>query len=374
MRVLITGGGTGGHIYPALAIARGLQNKYDNVELLYVGTKKGLEADIVPKEGIAFKTVEVEGLQRKISLQIFSTGLKVTKGFLQAKKIVQDFNPDIVIGTGGYVCGPVVLAAALQKKPTLIHEQNAYPGITNKVLARFVDKIVVTFPESVKYFPNKPKITVAGLPIRPEILQAEKEEGYKKLNLSSSKKTILVVGGSRGARTLNIAMVKALATLKDQQDLQVIHVAGQVGFQETMERAKSLGIPVDNSGNITIIPYLYDMAHALRVTDLIVCRAGATTIAELTALGLPSILVPYPYASENHQEHNARALENQGAAILIKDSDLSAEILLKTILKVLEGDNLTSMAKNSKAIGKPQALESILNTIDQVLDKYNSQF
>ena len=369
MKALITGGGTGGHIYPALAIARGLQEKFQNIELLYVGTKKGLEADIVPKEGIAFKTVEVEGLQRKLSLRLFSSGFKVTKGFFQAQSIVGEFKPDIVIGTGGYVCGPVVLAAALRRIPTLIHEQNAYPGITNKLLARFVDKIAVTFPESIKYFRNQKKVKVTGLPIRPEVLQVNKQEAYVKLNLDPKKKTILVVGGSRGARTLNIAMIQVIKEYQNRENIQVIHVTGNLDYQDTLKRISEQGISMDNHGNISIIPYLYDMASALNVTDLIICRAGATTLSEVTALGIPSILIPYPYASENHQEYNARALETKGAAILIKDSELNGESLVKQIDELLNTDKLGKMAENSRLLGKPNALESIVGCVQQLLDK-----
>ncbi len=369
MRALITGGGTGGHIYPALAIARGLQERYQNIELLYVGTKKGLEADIVPKEGIAFKTVEVEGLQRKLSLRLFSAGFKVTKGFIQAQSIVREFKPDIVIGTGGYVCGPVVLAAALRKIPTLIHEQNAYPGITNKLLGRFVDKIAVTFPESIKYFSDQKKVEVTGLPIRPEVLQIDKQDGYNKLGLDPAKKTILVVGGSRGARTLNQAMVQVIKDYQDRKNIQVIHVTGNLDYQDALKRMSDQGISMDNHGNISTIPYLYDMAYALNVTDLIIGRAGATTLSEITALGIPSILIPYPYASENHQEYNARALETKGAAIVIKDSELNGEILLRQINELLNTDKLGKMAENSRQLGKPDALESIVACVQRLLDK-----
>ncbi len=368
MRMLVTGGGTGGHIYPALAIARGIREKYPGAEILYVGTARGMEADIVPKEGFAFQAVTVEGLPRRISPRALVTFGKSLLGIKQAFALLKSFSPDVVIGTGGYVCGPVVLAAALSKIPTLIHEQNAYPGITNKLLARMVSRIMVTFPESVKYFSSQNHITVTGLPIRPDILTAVRETGVKRLGLAGDKFNLLVFGGSRGARSINKAMVEVAGYFAGRTDLQIILVTGMPGHEETLTELAAAGISLDKSGNIMVKPYLYHMEDALAAADLVVCRAGAATLAEITALGLPAILIPYPYAAENHQEYNARALTGREAAVLIKDSELTGVLLRQTINKLLaDRPLLAKMAAASLAIGRPQALAEIIKNVDEVL-------
>lgn len=368
MRVLITGGGTGGHIYPALAIVRGIREKYPGAEILYVGTTGGMEADIVPKEGYAFETVTVEGLPRKITPRTLITFGKLLKGIGQAFAVIKKFSPDVVIGTGGYVCGPVVLAAALRKVPTLIHEQNAYPGITNKLLARLVSRIMVTFPESIKYFPKTAPITVTGLPVRPVILTAEREAGIKSLGLTGDKLTLLIFGGSRGAQRINRAMVEAAKDFALRQEIQILHITGALGYEETLAELKAAGISLDKSGNIIVKPYLYNMEEALAAADLVICRAGAATLAEITVLGLPAILIPYPFAAENHQEYNARALADQGAALLIKDSELTGPGLVQAVTKLLqEKAALDKMADASKALGRPQALAEIVQCVEEVL-------
>jgi UDP-N-acetylglucosamine--N-acetylmuramyl-(pentapeptide) pyrophosphoryl-undecaprenol N-acetylglucosamine transferase len=368
MRIMITGGGTGGHIYPALAIARGLREKYPAAEILYVGTAAGMEADIVPKAGYALKTVTVEGLPRKITPRALVTLGKLLKGIWQSLAVVRSFAPDVVIGTGGYVCGPVVLAAAICRRPTLIHEQNAYPGITNKLLARLVSRVMVSFPESVKYFPAQARITVTGLPVRPEILAAEREAGLKRLGLAGDKLTLLVFGGSRGARSINRAMVAAAKTFAGRPGLQVLHVTGTQGYEETLAELAAEGIALDKVGNIRVEPYLYNMQDALAAADMVVCRAGAATLAELTVLGRPAMLIPYPYAAENHQEYNARALVDRGAALLCKDSELNGQMLTKVVSELLEDRQaLENMAAAAKAVGRPQALAEIIKCVAEVL-------
>lgn len=370
MKFILTGGGTGGHIYPALAIAKGLLEKYPDAEILYIGTAKGLEADIVPREGFAFKTISVEGLQRKFSPKVFKTGWKLLKGMIQAQKIIKEFRPDIVIGTGGYVCGPVIMMAALMGFATVIHEQNAYPGITNKILARFVDKVLITFLESKKYFPQKTLTIVTGLPIRQEILTISREEGFSNLKLKPGKLVILAFGGSRGARTINKSMVEVINTYQDRDDIQILHITGQYDYQETIERLKEKGIQLELNGDIIIKPYLYNMENALAAADIVICRAGATTIAEINARGIPSILIPYPYAAENHQEYNARALEKAGAGILIRDKDLTGRSLKDAIEELINNKQaLTNMREKSLTLGKPNALKDIVNEVEKLKEK-----
>ncbi|MBO8136625.1 MAG: undecaprenyldiphospho-muramoylpentapeptide beta-N-acetylglucosaminyltransferase [Desulfotomaculum sp.] len=370
MRAIITGGGTGGHIYPALAVAEGIRKRYSNAELLYVGTNRGLESDIVPKAGYPFAVIDAAGFERKITLKNVKVLWQAGRGMRQAVKLIRRFKPDIVIGTGGYVCGPVVMAAAIQGIPTLIHEQNALPGITNRILSRFAAAVAVTFEDSIKYFPSKTRVKLTGLPVRPEIFSCNKEKAYNDFKFDNQKPVVLVFGGSRGARSINMAMVKVVKELQGSDRIQILHATGKVGYQEYLDALRKEGISLVNTGNITIVPYLYNMQDALAVADLVVCRAGAATLAELTALGLPSILIPYPYAAENHQEYNARALSDRGAAIMIKDSELTGDLLLKKINYLLSSSKkLKEMAQESMRLGRPQALDDILDLIHETVDK-----
>jgi len=365
----MTGGGTGGHIYPALAIAKGLQNRY-HAEVLYVGTSRGLEADIVPKANFPFRAIEVSGFRRKLSPANFLVLWQALKGVREAAAITKEFKPDVVIGTGGYVCGPVVLAAACRGIPTLIHEQNALPGITNRILSRFVNRVAVTFEDSVQYFARKDKVTLTGLPVRPEILQADRSSALESLNLQPDRLTILVFGGSRGARRINQAMLEVIRKFGHHPHVQVLHATGQAGYREFLDDAAQNGLQLGKYGNIITVPYLYNMHEALAVADLVVSRAGAATLAELTVLGLPSILIPYPYAAENHQEHNARALTDRGAAVLIKDADLTGARLVNQLEQLIQDrDRLKNMSMASQKMGRPEALNDIIECVENILPR-----
>lgn len=363
MRVLLAGGGTGGHIYPALAIANKIKDEYPTTDILYVGTNTGLEAKIVPKEGWNFAAINVEGWQRKISLQAVRAGFKAFKGVLDAIKIIKNYNPQVVIGTGGYVCGPVVLAARLLNIPTIIHEQNALPGITNRLIGNFVDTIMITFPESKKYFKNQSKIILTGLPIREKLLKISKEEGRKYFNLDKNKKTLLVTGGSRGAKKINEAMLEAYKLLLDLP-IQIIHITGEKNYKEVYALLKQKGLDKKYKNNLILKPYLFEMEYALACADLCISRAGATFLAEITAKGIPGILIPYPYAAENHQQFNAQSLVNKGAAEMILDKNLTGTILSQKIIKIISDDLLLKkMAQKAKSIGKPNSLENIVKII-----------
>ncbi len=364
MRVVLTGGGTGGHIYPAIAIGRDLQKKLPGVEIMYIGTSKGLEADIVPKEGLSFRTIEVESLPRTISLKTLRTGYKLFQGFWGAGKLLRQFRPQLVIGTGGYVCGPVVLTAALMGIPAVIHEQNALPGITNKMLARFVKVVLATFPESKKYFPDTATVEVTGLPIRPGIISVSREQGARAFGLDSTKFTILVTGGSRGARSINMAMVDVLGRLVKRQDIQIIMATGTATYEEFLTKVREKGLDLTGVHNIIIKPYLYQMEEALAAADLCICRAGAAFLSELLAKGKPSILIPYPFAAENHQEYNARAVAQKGAAVAILDKELTGEKLWGELERLLASPpDLQGMAQAAKEMGKPEALANITSVI-----------
>lgn len=364
MRVLFAGGGTGGHVYPALAIAKNIIK--NGGEVLYVGTGRGLEAKIVPESGIPFQTIEVEGWQRKFSWQAIRAGIKALQGVTQAFQIIKKYKPQLIVGTGGYVCGPVVLAGALLKIPTIIHEQNALPGLTNKVLGKMVDKIMITFPDSQKYFPNPKKTVLTGLPVREAIFQVNKKEALEFLKLDPNKTTLLVSGGSRGAKSINTALLSIYPELLKVPNLQILHITGEEGYDYVVSQLASQGMKLGKIGNIILKPYLYEMEYGLRAADLCVGRAGATFIAEITAIGLPAILIPYPYAAENHQEYNARTLVEKDGAIMILDKDLNGKTLLEVIQSVInDPEHLNTMSENIKKAGNPDSMAKIMRVLEQ---------
>ncbi len=352
MRVLITGGGTGGHINPALAIAQKVRQQDPSNEILYVGTETGLESELVPKEGFNFKYVTAKFLRRKISIENVKTIFASAKGVMEASRIISEFKPDIVVGTGGYVCGPVVLAASLKKIPTIIHEQNVFPGITNKMLAKVVDVIAISFTEAEKYFPEKyrEKLILIGNPVRKDILNADRRKSRTKLNLKSDDILIYSFGGSGGQISLNEAIIDVIKKYNGQQGIRIIHVTGKKLYSNFIDKIKDEKIVTEK--NIEIKDYMYDAATALSGADIVVGSAGAITIAEITVLGVPSILIPKTYTAENHQEYNARALEKEGAAKVILEKDLSGDMLITAIEDILENKNLLkTMALNSKRMG-----------------------
>ena len=363
MRIIVSGGGTGGHIYPALTIVRAIQKKIPDAEFLYVGTKDGLEADIVPKEGIAFETVNIRGFKRSLTPENLVRGAQAFGGVVKAMGIVRRFKPDVAVGTGGYVCGPILLASSLMGIPTLIQEQNVMPGVTNRLLARFVSCIAMGTKEAAEHFP-KGKRVFTGNPIRAEVMWARSEEGKKLFGLDPKAKTVLVSGGSRGARSINRAMVGVLAHYAGRDGVQILHVTGKAGYDETMQSLKEAGVDLDAAGNLFVEPYLYNMPQALACADVAVFRAGAIGIAELTARGVPSILVPYPFAAANHQEMNARAVATAGAARMILDRELTAERLLSVLAELLSEDaKLKRMAKAAKKLGRPKAADEIASRV-----------
>jgi UDP-N-acetylglucosamine--N-acetylmuramyl-(pentapeptide) pyrophosphoryl-undecaprenol N-acetylglucosamine transferase len=360
MRVIMSGGGTGGHIYPAITIIRAIQQQVPSCEVLFIGTEQGLEADIIPKEGFDFQTIDVRGFERRLSVTNLQTIIKTLGSVWQSRRLINQFKPDVVIGTGGYVCGPVLLAASMMGVPTMIQEQNVIPGITNKILSRFVKKIAVGYEEAIKNFSNQGNIFVSGNPIRPEVLSATREEGIAALGLDSAKRTILISGGSRGARSINQAMIDVYRQFAGRKDIQLLHVTGQSEYNGIVEKLKQCCIDTTKAGNIIIKPYLYNMPQALAVADIAIFRAGAVGLAELTARGIPSIIIPYPYAAENHQEFNARVMEQQGAAVVIRDAELNGSRLIATIHELISSpQKLDDMGIASKRLGCPQAAESI---------------
>ena len=363
MKIIISGGGTGGHIYPAITLINKIKQNVPDCEFLYVGTALGLEADIVPKENIDFKTIEVQGFRRSLSFKNLKIIFKSLNSVLKSFRIIKSFKPDVVIGTGGYVCGPILLAASLMKIPTLIQEQNVIPGITNKILSKFVDLIAIGYQEAEKYFP-KEKVVFTGNPIRDEIMSAQKEIGLKELGLKQNKFTVLISGGSRGARSINFAMLGVHKYFANNEKIQLLHVTGKGDYNTIVDKLKNVNIDLDEVNNIVIKPYLYDMPLGIAVADFAIFRAGALGIAEITARGIPSLLIPYPHAAENHQEYNANIIAQSGAALVVKDDEISSGKIISIIEKISnDSEGLLEMQNASAKIGKPEASQVITDLI-----------
>jgi UDP-N-acetylglucosamine--N-acetylmuramyl-(pentapeptide) pyrophosphoryl-undecaprenol N-acetylglucosamine transferase len=368
MKYLITGGGTGGHIYPALAIANEIMRSHPDADILYIGTKNGLEAELVPKAGYKFKTIRVKGMPRRLNKASLIALKELLHGLYESKKIIKEYGPDVVIGTGGYVSGPVVYMAKRLKIPALIHEQNVYPGITNKLLGRFVDRIAVTFDDAKQYFKYPEKVVNTGNPIRRDFLTVDKMKAYKTLNINPDKPFILSFGGSGGQKKLNECLFELIKNYNDNYNYQLIHVTGKRFYDDFMKRIKDEGIILSN--NIKILPYFYEMPEAFNIANLVITSAGAITLAEISAVGVPSILIPKAYTAENHQEYNARAFQEKGASIMILESELSYIKLKKTIDELIHNkEKLRNMSLNSKKIGKIDAARLIVAEIDKLSKK-----
>jgi UDP-N-acetylglucosamine--N-acetylmuramyl-(pentapeptide) pyrophosphoryl-undecaprenol N-acetylglucosamine transferase len=364
MKIAVSGGGTGGHIYPALALIREIQKKDENVEFLYIGTEKGLESKLVPRENIPFKSIHITGFKRKISFENVKTVLRFLKGVSDSKKMLKEFKPDVVIGTGGYVCGPVVYAAAKMGIPTIVHEQNSVPGLTNKFLSRYVDKIAICFEEAREFFPEQ-KVVLTGNPRASEVLGQDGIKGRLSAGLKLKLPTVLIFGGSRGARPINEAVVKSLTELSGKP-YQVLYVTGDVHFEDVQKEVELVG----NPENVIIKPFIHNMPEVLSGVDLTVSRAGATTLAELTSLGIPSILVPSPYVTDNHQEKNARALSENGAARLLLEKDLTGPKLVESIDHILGNEEkLAQMKKAAKKLGIPDAAQRLYRLMEELAKK-----
>ena len=357
MKIIVSGGGTGGHIYPALTIADTIKKLYPEAEIRFVGTTHGLEKDLVPRAGYPIDFIDVQGFRRSLSADTFRSVYKLFSGLGDAKNLLTVHKPDLVIGTGGYVCGPIVFLAAIQGIPTCVQEQNALPGVTNKILSHFVKKIFLGYKEADKYFKGKAQKVFTGNPIREEILSHTRWEALKFFQLDVNKKTILIAGGSLGAASINKAAFLLEKALSGRDDVQILHATGRKNYEAYMKQVEEAG---GFKPNIHISPYLYDMPMALAAADLAVFRAGAIGLAELTAKGIPSILVPFPYATGNHQEFNARALEAAGAAQVILDRELTGDILHEKVERLLLHDNeLRQMKQAAARAGRPEAAMEI---------------
>lgn len=355
MHILFAGGGTAGHINPALAVAGYIKEKHPTAEISYIGTAKKLEAKLVPEKGYDFYTIDVAGFQRSLSpkniVKNISAVKKVITASLDCKKLLKQINPDIVVGTGGYVSGPVLKQAQKMGFKTAIHEQNAYPGMTTKMLAPNADIVMLAMPEAEKHLNIKAKPIITGNPIRSELLKISKEEARAKLGLDN-RPLILSFGGSLGAKKVNEAVAGLIKWHNGTDKFHHIHGTGKAGYDDML----SLLSDTKLSNTVEIREYITDMDVCMAAADLIICRAGAITLGELQCCGKPAVLIPSPYVAENHQYHNALTLKKTGCAELIEEKDLNGEKLIEVVEQLIE--NKPRLEKMSSAAKKSAILDS----------------
>ncbi|MEA1965622.1 MAG: undecaprenyldiphospho-muramoylpentapeptide beta-N-acetylglucosaminyltransferase [Candidatus Aerophobetes bacterium] len=369
MKVLIAAGGTGGHLYPALAIASCLKEFESANHILWIGGKRELEFKIASSEGFKFKKIGIQSYPRTLSIKWITFWLNLWISFVQSLVILLRFKPQVIVGMGSFHSYPIGVLSFLLGIPTLICEQNVYPSLSNRFLCRWVSKIAISFPQTKDFFPLRVrnKIYFTGNPLRSQIFKVSKEEGLKKLDLSKDKFTLLFTGGSQGAHSLNLSAIEAVKLLErgDFSDkIQIIFITGKNDLKWVEESLKNI------KTKSLILSYLNQMEYAYKASDLIICRSGATTISEITASGLPAILIPYPYATEKHQLKNAKVLQKEGAASIITEEELSGEKLKESILKLVNDRNLfKKMRKKSKALGKPEATEKVVKMIYDLAEK-----
>jgi UDP-N-acetylglucosamine--N-acetylmuramyl-(pentapeptide) pyrophosphoryl-undecaprenol N-acetylglucosamine transferase len=353
MHVLIAGGGTGGHVFPGIAVAEELLSRNAQHQVLFVGTRRGVEVKAVPQAGFALECIDVGGL-KGTGLTGWVIGLsRIPRAVWQSRRILKRFSPDVVLGVGGYASGPVILAALWLRVPTAIMEQNALPGLTNKVLGRVARRAFVSFPESVRYFsPSKTLIT--GNPVRRSLLESSRAAGAH-----SSGSNLLIFGGSQGASVLNRVVPEAVRTVhRSVPDLKVVHQSGARELLQVQQCYQGYGLAA------TVLPFIDDMAAAYRDADIVVCRAGATSVAELTLCGKASIFIPFARAADNHQEVNARALVAAGAAIMIRESELTSAKLADSLLELLrDSTRRAAMEQTARRLGRPDAARQISDAV-----------
>lgn len=361
MRLVVTGGGTGGHIYPALEIAKEMKRMIPGASVLYVGTSTGMERDIVTREGLAFEEIRSSGIMGKSAREAVRGAIRAFEGVGDSFRILRRFRPDVVLGTGGYVSGPVVLSAWMLGIPRAIQEQNAVPGWTNQVLSRIATRTFCAWEHSLRYFPGGQRTLVTGNPVRADLFEVSRREARQHFGIPDHHKVLLVLGGSRGARRIVDAALEVCKRIS--HDVHVILITGKEYYSRAvgaLEAEPENGIEGSRAGNIIIRPYVYNMAFPYNAADLVFCRAGGMTLSEVTALGIASVIVPSPNVAGNHQEYNAQALEQAGAAVVVRETSGGPSAIADAVLSVLgDASLLARMQQASRQLGKPDAARRI---------------
>lgn len=358
MKVIMTGGGTGGHIYPAIAIADEIKSRHPDAEIIFVGTERGMEKDIVPKAGYPIKFITVSGLNRKNPIKLIKTLKDLNHGLHEAKQIIKEFKPDLVIGTGGYVCGPVMKTAAGMGIKTYIHEQNAFPGLTNKLLSRGAERVFVAFDDAKKYFKTKKEPVTVGNPVRHAFTEVDRQAARESLGVKEDEFMVLSFGGSLGAQRINDEMTVAAERLRDRAGLRIFFVTGRRYYSSIMENADK------TNARVTYLKYIDDMPKYLNACDLAITRSGALTVSEITACGRASVMIPSPYVTNNHQYYNAKVVADRGGAILIEEKDLTNGEVADEIEQLMNDRQiLEKMEKASAALGTVTSAGKICDII-----------
>ncbi len=357
MKMVLTGGGTGGHLYPGLAVAQEVKDRLP-CQILFIGTNRGLEAQVVPQKGYAFRTVWIRGLQRGRFLKNIVFPVRMLVSLIQALFIVGRFHPDVIVGTGGYVSWPVLSAGLLLGKRTVIQEQNRAPGLVTRVLAPFVDSVHVSFEDSKRFFKKTSNVHVSGNPTRNDLEGWSKEQGYSHWHLESKRTTLFIFGGSQGALSINRAMLDLLQDLMNHTDVQLLWATGPRWFDELQRKTETY------RNRVRVHPYIQEMGMAYAVCDLVVCRAGATTVAEITRLGIPAVFIPFPGAAGGHQTENAQVLVRAGAAGMVLEEEIPSGKLRDVVLDLLKKhSSRRALAKRAKEFGRPEAVKIIADDI-----------
>ena len=376
MRMLVSGGGTGGHINPALAIADKVKKENPDAVIEYVGVEKGLEATLVPKAGYKIHYIKVKGFKRSLSLDNIDAAIKAVTSVMAAKKIIKEFKPDIVVGTGGYVCWPVLKAASKLGIPTIVHESNAYPGVTTKMLSKYVDKVLLGFEESKKYLDcDESKLLRVGSPVSEKMLNASKLEARKNLGMDNSEKMVLSAGGSLGAMALNENVFNLIRDYTLPCGVTHVHATGNAGWQEQKKKYLDLGfeeIDADTlrKNTVTVCRYIFNMHELLPAADVEICRAGAMTLSELSVLGKAAVIIPSPYVTNNHQFCNAKVLCDKNAAMMIEEKNLDGKILTETVKDLIENDDKRKeMENNVRSFAVTDTLDRIYGEIVKLTAK-----
>ena len=369
-KILIATGGTGGHINPALGTAGYIKEKHPSAEIVFVGTADKMEARLVPEAGYELRTIEISGFWRSFSLNAIKhnigTLLKLLKSSSQAKKIIKNFKPDLVIGFGGYVSGPVLRMAAKMGIPTAVHEQNAFPGVTNKALAGKVDRVMLTAIQAEKYIKSKNPCVLTGLPIRGDILKGDRDFARAEMNVADGKPLILSMGGSLGAKPVNDAVLSLILNKYKDNDCVFLHATGKNSEAFKKELVEK-GVDLAKNDHIKIVEYI-DIPKCLPAADLVICRSGASTLSELQALGKPSILIPSPYVTENHQYHNAMALVENGAAVILEEKNLNAESITENVNELISNRaKLENIGKCARDMAVIDATARIYETLCEII-------
>ncbi len=364
-KMIVSGGGTGGHIFPAIAIANAVKEQIPDIQILFVGANGRMEMKRVPEAGFEIKGLDIYGLRRKITLKNLIENLKlpfrVYKSMQSAKAIIKDFNPDIVVGVGGYASGPTLKVAAQMGIPTLIHEANSYPGVTNKLLAKKVDCICITYKSVEQYFPSE-KLVVTGNPIRKDLLEVKysKEEALAAFGLNSNKKTLAIIGGSLGAETINKSVQSFVEDLI-KNDIQIIWQTGESYYNCLEDKYKHIE-------GVKVMPFVKEMGLLYKASDIVISRAGALSLSELCTIGKPCILVPSPNVAEDHQTKNASVLANAQAAIMVVDSQAKHQLKNVVLSTINDEAKLMSMQENLLKMGQPNAAKIIADEVIKLME------